>query len=213
MTTRKPTRGRAGLFARRRDNAGARRCAARRGFSLVEMLMALAISATLLTATLVALHASFLAYQRTTEVASTHTIARLTMHRMLTLVRTGRDFGPFPVNPLDTTIESDFVEFYGYDDQLMRLEWRPGEQALYLVRVAGDGTEEANRLLEGVTQQDENGDYLPPFTLEYESGTKLRRATIDLTLIPDDNMSVMLDGDNLDVLRLVASAMPRNQIF
>ena len=39
-----------------------------------------------------------MAYQSTTEVASTHTIARLTMNRMLAMIRMGDEFGPFPVN-------------------------------------------------------------------------------------------------------------------
>ena len=43
----------------------------RRGFNLIELLIALAITASLLTATMVAIHASFQAYQTTTEVAST----------------------------------------------------------------------------------------------------------------------------------------------
>jgi len=190
-----------------------RRARLRRAFSLVEMLIALAITSALLTATFVALDASFTAYQRTTEVASTHTISRLTMHRMLTLIRTGRDFGPFPANiGVDRVIESDYIEFFATGGQLMRLEWRPDEQALYLVRING-GAEEASLLLENVTQMDDQGDYIPPFTLEYEKGTQLYRATIDLTLTPDDNMSVEVEGDNQDVLRLVASAIPRNQAF
>ena len=186
----------------------------RRGFSLVEMLIALAITATLLTSVFVALDASFTAYQRTTEVASTHTICRLTMHRMLTLIRTGSEFGPFPSNMTeDPVVQSDFMEFYAANGQLMRLEWIPDEEALYLVQIAEDGTETPSLLLEGVTQVDDDGTYIPPFTLEYVKGTKLYRATIDLTVIPDDNMSVELDGLNLDVLRLVASAMPRDQAF
>ena len=80
---------------------------ARRGFSLVEMLIALAITAALLTSTFVALDVSFRAYQKTTEVASTHIIARLMMHRMLTLIRTGQEFGPYPINmSTDRVIES-----------------------------------------------------------------------------------------------------------
>ena len=66
---------------------------ARWGFNLVEMLIALVITAALLTATMVALDASFMAYQATTEEASTHTISRLIMNRMLTLIRTGQEFG------------------------------------------------------------------------------------------------------------------------
>jgi prepilin-type N-terminal cleavage/methylation domain-containing protein len=194
---------------RRQQNARGRR-----GFSLVEMLIALAITSTLLTAVFVALDASFTAYQRTTEVASTHTISRLTMHRMLTLIRTGSEFGPFPTNLTeDPVVESDYMEFYAANGQLMRLEWRPSEEALYIVYIAEDGVETASLLLEGVTQEDDDGGYIPPFTLEYVKGTQLYRATIDLTVVPDDNMSVELDGVNLDVLRLVASAMPRDQAF
>ena len=69
----------------------------RRGFNLIEVLIALAITATLLTATLAALDASFRAYQATTEEVSTQSIGRIVMHRMLTLIRTGTDFGPFPL--------------------------------------------------------------------------------------------------------------------
>jgi hypothetical protein len=136
------------------------------------------------------------------------------MHRMLSLLRTGTDFGPYP-NDIgsETVIESEFVEFYASTGELMRLEWIPDEEALYLVRIAGDGTEDPQLLLENVTQLDEDGEIITPFTLEYRNGTQLYRATVDLTLIPDDNMSVSLDGDNQDVLRLVASAMPRNQTY
>ncbi|MGI9012686.1 MAG: PulJ/GspJ family protein [Phycisphaerales bacterium] len=186
----------------------------RRGFSLVEMLIALAITATLLTATFVALDASFKAYQKTTEVASTHTVSRLTMHRMLTLIRTGTEFGPHPVNITnDSVIKSDFLEFFSASGQLMRLEYDPNTQRLSLVRIDDVGNEISNVLLENVTQLDEDDNYISPFTLEYHKGTQLFRATIDLTVIPDDNMSLEIEGNNLDVLRLVASAMPRERAY
>jgi hypothetical protein len=54
------------------------------------MLIAMAITSALLSATMVALDASFMAYQSTTEVASTHTVSRLAMLRMMTLIRTGQ---------------------------------------------------------------------------------------------------------------------------
>jgi prepilin-type N-terminal cleavage/methylation domain-containing protein len=53
----------------------------RRGFSLVEMLVALTITATLLTAALTALDAGFKGYKFTTDGASTHVVSRITMHR------------------------------------------------------------------------------------------------------------------------------------
>ena len=58
------------------------------GFTLVELLMALAISAVLLTALTVALNASFHAYATAARSASTHASARLVMYRLLGAIRT-----------------------------------------------------------------------------------------------------------------------------
>ncbi|MCH7847815.1 MAG: prepilin-type N-terminal cleavage/methylation domain-containing protein [Planctomycetes bacterium] len=173
----------------------------RRGFNLIELLIALAITAALLSATMMALRASFMAYQSTTEVASTHTISRLVMHRMLALLRTGQDFGPLPLTPLDSIVDSNYIEFFTSDGQLITLDWVDADDTLYVVLTDENGLETPYPLLEGVTSCN--------FTLEYELGYKLHRATIDMTIVPDDNMSVDLDGDNQLVIRLVASAMPR----
>jgi prepilin-type N-terminal cleavage/methylation domain-containing protein len=189
----------------------------RRGFNLVEMLIALAITAALLSATMVALNASFMAYQATTEVASTHTIGRLALLRMMTLIRTGQDFGPYPFNPQDSIVESSEIEFLTPGQQYVRIEWfetpdgaHPVGNALYVV-VDGGSPE---ILLEGVMPAfDDLGNQIPPFTLEYELGRKLYRATVDITIVPDDNMSVDLDGDNTEQIRLVATAMPRIEAY
>lgn len=198
-----------------------------RGFSLIEMLIALAISAALLTCTMVALNASFMAYQATTEVASTHTIGRLVMHRMLALIRTGQDFGPYPTNPLVTTLTSDEIEFLTPQGDIMTLIWKatadagngfPKGEALYVVMTIG-GIDTPYLLLEGVKPQydpptsTDEADRIKPFTMQFEKGRKLYRATIDMTIKPDDNMSVQLDGANEGVIRLVASAMPRMETY
>ena len=194
----------------------------RRGFNLIELLIALAITAALLTSTMVALNASFVAYQKTTEVASTHTIARLTMHRMLTLIRTSDEFGPFPADPTISTVESDFIEFVTPDGDGMALEWvgtataqRPTPNALYVVLFDVNGVETgANVLLEGVLPQtDAGGDPVSPFVLEYQLGRRLHRVKIDLLVEPDDNASLELEGDTPQFIRLVASAMPRSSAF
>jgi prepilin-type N-terminal cleavage/methylation domain-containing protein len=176
---------------------------ARRGFNLVEMLVALTISAALLTATLVALDASFMAYQATTEVASTHTVGRLAMHRMLTLIRTGSEFGPFPTSPVDLEIESDFIEFMTPEGTVMELRWVADDEALYIVI-----DDEEYALLEGVVAQTN-----APFTLRWADGSTLHSATIDLLLEPDDNLDTELDGDEAPRIHLVASAMPRGSAF
>ncbi|MHC4100466.1 MAG: hypothetical protein ACYSW1_06230, partial [Planctomycetota bacterium] len=60
---------------------------------------------------------------------------------------------------------------------------------------------------------DEFDQQIAPFTLEWEVGRKLYRATVDITVVPDDNMSVELDGDNQQEIRLVATAMPRIEAY
>lgn len=187
-----------------------RRTHLRRGFNLVEMLLALGITAVLLTATMVALRASFMAYQATTEVASTHTIGRLAMNRMLALIRTSTDFGPFPLSPKDTFVDSAFIQFRTVDlegepSDVVELSYSDTDDALYVIVNPGEAEEASYLLLEGVTDCS--------FSLEYELGRKLHRATIDLTIQPDDNMDVDLDGDNQGVIRLVASAMPRVEAY
>ena len=185
----------------------------RRGFNLVELLIAMAISATLLTATMMALDASFMAYQTTTEVASTHTISRLTLHRILTLIRTGRDFAPKPDNPVERIKESTFVDFQLPDvaGTIISVEWDEVDEALYISVDGGP----RQLLLEGVIEQTfpaghpREGEQVPPFTLEYERGFQLYRCTIDLMVQPDDNMTVTLDGDSQETIHLVATAMPR----
>lgn len=179
----------------------------RRGFNLVEMLIALAITGALLSATMIALDASFMAYQTTTEVASTHTISRLIMNRMLTLIRTGQEFGPFPIDPQESIVNSNFIQFFLPDENgnlgdLLTLTWEDAPvNTLFITVTDGAGGETTYPLLEGVTACG--------FTLEYELGRILHRATIDMTIVPDDNMSVSLDGVNTKPIRLVASAMPR----
>jgi len=187
-----------------------RPCHVRRGFNLVELLIALAITATLLTATIVALNASFMAYQATTEVSSTHAIGRLTMHRLMAMIRISDDFEPKPDNPLDSVKTSDYMQFRNPNGEVIEVRWDEDSETLF---VSVDyGTEYA--LLEGVKPQyDSGGDPIPPFTLVYERGMHLYRATVDLLVQPDDNMSMTLDGNNVETIRLVASAMPRTATY
>lgn len=194
---------------------------ARRAFSLVELLVALAISVALLTATLVALDASYTAYQRTTREASTHTISRLTMERIMTLIRTGEQFGPLPINPNDSIVTSNFIEVITTDDEGneygLVVDWDADDEALY-IRIFNPETGDITAsyiLLEGViaTVDPDSGDVIPPFTLQYELGYTLHRATINLSVIPDDNQSVQIEGTESNVIRMVATAMPRRTAY
>ena len=183
---------------------------ARRGFNLVELLMALAISAALLSASMVALNACFIAYQSTTEEASTHTVARLVMHRVLTMVRTGVDFGPLPDDALDTVTSGDSIEFTNNQAQVITITFDDNLHAL-LLSVDG-GT--PNVILRGVQRTiaaDEEG--VAAFTMEWDQGTRLYRVTMDVTVVGDDNLTTKLDEGLVKPIRLVASSMPRMETW
>jgi prepilin-type N-terminal cleavage/methylation domain-containing protein len=190
----------------------------RRGFSMVEVLISLAITATLLAATMAALNTSFKSYQVTSEGASTNVVARIVMQRLTAMIRTGDSFGPYPVNPILTPeIESDFIEFVSFSDpstnteRVTRLERRDGTgedgpfELWYTLTTFVDGTyqdEESAPLLVGLNDV--------VFTMEFDVGPKLRRATVDLIIQPDD-MQDLAVGSTLEAptIRLVASASPR----
>jgi len=191
-----------------------RRQRSQRGFSLVEVLIALAISAMLMSALMVALDASFRAYRSTTESASRHTIARLTMNRMLALIRTGSQFGPYPVNVVtDPIIQSDYIEFVAKSGELLRIEYRIVDEAFYVIQDPGGVGETESLLISGAPPQyDKNNDQILPFTLQYEIGPKLYRATVDILIGTDPAVELGIEYEDVPPLRLVASAMPRNNL-
>lgn len=190
----------------------------RRAFSIVEMLVALAISSTLLAATLSAFDASWRGYKHTTESASTHVVSRIVVHRTLSLIRTGSQFGPVPADVLDAAqnpLTSSFIEFISEADRraglnrVTRLERRtvsgsPGEFELwYLVTDLNTNARIQERpLLRNVREC--------AFILEYEPGPRLIKATIDLTVAPRDDADMRIGvGEDAPTIRLVASTGPR----
>jgi len=208
-----------GRFARPTVVPSRRTAARPRAFSLIEMLIALAITATLLTASLAALDSSFKSYKLITDSASTQVVSRIVMSRVMTMIRTGTEFGPYPEDPLDPNqnpIVSNFIEFVSGENedagwrQVTRIETRAGQ---------GGGTElwvVITEFQDGV-QISENERVLlrnlsgAVFTLEYDVGPRLKRATVDLTIIPDDteDQSALASDIEAPAVRLVSSAAPR----
>lgn len=183
---------------------------ARRGFSLIEMLVALAICSALLTATLVSLYASFRAYQSTTEQASTHVIGRVVMHRVMALVRNGVGFGPLPEDPRETSIATDEMTFLDDEEREITLRLDRTHKVL-LMQV--DGSQE-QVLLDGVSGPlDTDGTQLGAFQLEYENGYKLIKASFDLTVAADDTAQLSIEGNDVVPIRLVGSTAPRRIIW
>ncbi len=203
-------------------NPRARARAPRPGFSIVELLVALLISSMLLTATLAALDASFKSYKATTESASSHVVARMVMHRLTTMIRTGEEFGPYPLNPiLDPVLVPDppALEFVTDRDPVT------GEATVVRIerRDAPDGAPTAYELWYVQTQvlddipQGEPEEYplltnvqSVTFTLYYDVGPRLKAATVDLTIRPDDlKDAAIAAGLPSESLRLVSTISPR----
>ena len=179
---------------------------ARRGFNLVEMLLATAITAILLVGVLVSLDVSYKAYRVTTESASTSVVGRVIMERLQGLVRNGIDFAPLPGSLSATTLESSYLDIQRPDGTWVTIAW---DEASSSITWSEDGTTHA--VLEGVTQLPE-GAIAPvsPFTLEFHLGRHLHRATIDLSVVADVEQHLDIEGDSEFIHRLVGSAMPRN---
>lgn len=191
----------------------------RRGLSMIELLVALTISGTLLAASVAALNATFRSYQSTTEQASQHMVARLVMSRLAGVIRTGEQFGPYPVNPVvQPIIQTDEIEFVAQidPDTLRRQIWRISKQPVLDERgpfmlAASVDTYEGGALVGSSTRPLLWNVRDLDFTLEYEPGRRLRRATIDLTVARDE----MQKGDSLGPLidipitRFVTSVSPR----
>lgn len=183
----------------------------RRAFSLVEVLIALTITSVLLTATLVALDASVRAYQSTTEEVSSSSMSRLVLHRLLTMIRTGTEFGPYPTDPRISMIQSDSIEFRTKSGEIIRVEW---DRNAELLSYAVDSAPPVELLRGVVGTLDEQGVLQAPFTLVYADGRRLYRASIDLTIEPDDIIDLKLEGDRANnTIRLIGSAMPRSEAF
>ncbi|MCC6426471.1 MAG: prepilin-type N-terminal cleavage/methylation domain-containing protein [Phycisphaerales bacterium] len=193
----------------------------RRAFSLIEMLVALTITATLLTASLAALDASFKAYKHTTDSVSSHVVSRIVMGRLTAMIRTGDEFGPFPLDVLNTAenpLDSTFIEFTAWRDEVL------GTHRIVRIERRDATSEDRGPFELWYMQEDYEDDVMTAvsesplitnlqsvnFRLEYDIGPRLTRATIDMIVEPDDEQSDRIHTDLAsDKIRLVTSVVPR----
>lgn len=190
----------------------ARRRAA--GLSLVELLVALAITAMLLTATMVALDASFKAYADIAEQSSAQASTRLVTQRLLQLIRTSTAQGPLVGDTTVTPnavlngniITSPYVELVDSKGNLVRVEYRSATSELWLVTtVLGTNTAQAQPLMGGVTAA--------TFTNRRRMNDSglwvLERATMDVTVTPGADATLSLENRTPQPIRIIASTVPR----
>jgi prepilin-type N-terminal cleavage/methylation domain-containing protein len=181
---------------------------ARAAFTLIELLIGLAITAGLMTAMLMAMQASFRGYQASVEQASTHMTGRVISQRILTLVRTGDAFGPLPADPRDRFVVSDTFSVTSQDGAEITLRLDRPSATLFVSTGGG----EERTLLAGVRGPiNAEGAELGAFTLEFEKGTTLLRASFDLVVEGDPEAQLAIEGDEVIPLRLVGTASPRRE--
>ena len=177
-------------------------------------MIALAITSVLLTATMVAINASFIAYASAAEQASTQAATRMVMHRLLTLVRTSTAHGPLDVEPGATLegnlITSDFLVILDPNDQYLRIEYRADDQQLWILiddnrNFAFDEGETEQPLLSGVT----NAVFTAVRRLNEDDVWVLDRASVDLTVVPADDNTLDVESGPAEPVRMIGSTMPR----
>lgn len=210
--------------------------ATRRAFSLIEMLIAIAISSAILSAMMVSLDTTFKGFETNADSASSHVVTRIAVNRLLTMIRTGTEFGPVPADVLDTDVNpliADYFEFVSERDAdgdpvtITRVEFRyPGEGALYRSWGINQDPPELDftpadtgelHLVQLDVATGEETEFLllnevrsARFVLRYAIGPHLERATIDLTIDPRTQDETHFASDaSAQSVRIVASAMPR----
>jgi prepilin-type N-terminal cleavage/methylation domain-containing protein len=178
----------------------------RRGFTVIEMLIGMAIAASLLAGLFASIHSSVDAYERSAADGVNRLTSRLLVERIALLVRTGSSFGPLPLNAMTNEVESDTLEITTQSGQLVTITWNSVDETLVM-----DVDGNSSTVLGGVTQLS-GGSTLTPFLLQYENGITLQRVTINLAVVPDPEHATNMDGGG-ETLRLTASVMPRAQLY
>ena len=174
----------------------------------------MSISAMLLTATMMAIDASFKAYADAAEQASSQAATRMITHRLLTMIRTSTAHGPllessdpdFPVTvSTDDIVTSRHMELVDGNGDIIRIEWRADDQELWMIKNPGAG-EQAQPVLGGVT----NAQFIGK---RYKTGKGLWvliRGSVDLSVEPNaDHTLVIEDAGSTQTIRVVASTKPR----
>ena len=199
MSARNPRRPRA-----------ARRC---RGLSILELLLALAITAVLLTATAVAIAASFRAYGDAVEQAGAQVATRMVTQRLLGLIRSSTAHGPLepdagaepPITLDGQTITSDHIELIDPLGRVLRCEYRADDEELWLIMDPGTEDEQAQPLIAGVTA----ATFMLRRWLNDDGLWELERATVDMTVQPDEDATLALENGPAQAIRVITSTKPR----
>ena len=187
----------------------------RRGVGLAEMLVALAISAALLSAVAVAIDASFKAYRINQEHSDLTQRARLAVHRITTMIRQTESHAPTTAGLAATfatggTVTDTGIDMFDLNNVPITFKFEPANQRI--VAIVNGRT---HPLCEGVIG----------FSLRMEpmrsprsirsggSWDLLRRATILITVRSTAETALKGEGLGDQQVTLSASVMPRRNAW
>ncbi|MEX0887478.1 MAG: hypothetical protein WD009_13670 [Phycisphaeraceae bacterium] len=193
------------------------------------MLIALAITALLLTATVVAVDVSFRAYAIAAESASTQTATRMVTHRLLTMIRTSVAHEPltpgggvilYDPDPDDedavldqNTMVSNYIELLDTNNNHIRIEYNADEHRLYVTTTPypWTATGQTRPLLGGVHLPEgvDHGPFYLHRRIDRNGTFVLQRATMDIVVEPDEDNTLPVEAGNTQPVRMIASTMPR----
>jgi len=191
-----------------------------RGVSMVELLLALAISAMLLTATVLAVDASFQSYAVAAESASTQTQTRMVAHRVMMLIRNSTAHEPMTLaqaTSFDSSatvsngvIQTNHIVLLDPDGRLLRIWWDSSNEQLWMAELdistlAEKVSPPPTPIIDGVTQaifyckarEDEQGVLV------------LERGSLDLQVEAPADSTLDIERTSTEPMRLIVSTMPR----
>jgi hypothetical protein len=198
-----------------------------RGLGLVELLLSLAIVASLLTAVAVGTHASFHAYAVNQEYSLLTQKSRLTMHRILSDVRTSDthavDADPNSAAniqwrdlPAETPVVATSIAMFDPNETLHVYRWDAATKRLYAdVRKSGSASIQSHVMLEGVEKFEVTHVPMKSVASARTGGKRdlLRRATILLTVTSAGAGDETGDGGGTQTMTLSSSVVPRRNVW
>ncbi|GIW77005.1 MAG: hypothetical protein KatS3mg104_2068 [Phycisphaerae bacterium] len=182
-----------------------------RGLGLVEMLVALSITAALLTAAAVAIDASLKAYSVNQTQADTLHRARIALHRISTLIRTGSDHQPVSSDTKDAfaqgqTVTDSGIELIDPQGNVLQFRFDSDHQRLLFV----DNGQTYTLLKNVVRFQLRMTPSRSAISIKTGGGfDRLSRATLLLTLRPDIPVGHIDSNESEQSWTLSTSVTPR----
>lgn len=191
----------------------------RRGLGLFELMVSLAISATLLTAVGAALHTATQAYQINQEQSTLTQRARLTMNRMLAEIRNTQLHAP-----LTASVSTQFagglivndtgINMFTNADVPVTYKYDAANQQLLMITIDNNVTA-THVMLHGVTAFQITMQPMQSPTSLKTGGPfdLLERATITLTVQTVDHSANATETTNKQSITLSSSVMPRKNVW